>query len=248
MRQKVSVITVCYNCKNEIEQTVMSVISQTYPYIEYLIIDGNSSDGTLDIVYKYKDKIKKIISEPDNGIFDAMNKGINIASGDWIIFMNAGDVFYSKDVISAIFEKFDENQVGVIFGDALFVKETKSILYKSKPFYKSNVLYPDMGICHQAIFVKMDLAKQFKFDTSFKLSADYNMIYNIYKYGVKFLYKAIPICKYDLSGVSTCNYYLKTKEKINIINSHHRIAELLLLLKARFIQTKIYLSKYKRYF
>ena len=103
IQPKISVVTVCYNAVNDIEKTILSVINQTYPNIEYLIIDGGSTDGTMDIVNKYKDKIDVIVSEPDKGIYDAMNKGIDRATGDWINFMNAGDCFFEKETVNSVF-------------------------------------------------------------------------------------------------------------------------------------------------
>lgn len=98
----ISVVTVSYNAVSTIEQTILSVINQTYPHIEYIIIDGGSTDGTVDIIKKYADKIAYWVSEPDKGIYDAMNKGIKVATGEWINFMNSGDCLYRNDTI----EKF----------------------------------------------------------------------------------------------------------------------------------------------
>ena len=99
---KISVITVAYNASRYIETTILSVINQTYSNIEYIIIDGGSTDGTVDIIKKYSNKISYWISEPDKGIYDAMNKGINKATGEWINFMNAGDTFHNPDTLSAV--------------------------------------------------------------------------------------------------------------------------------------------------
>lgn len=101
----ISVVTVSYNAVLTIEQTILSVINQTYPHIEYIIIDGGSTDGTVDIIKKYANRIAYWVSEPDKGIYDAMNKGIRTAKGEWINFMNAGDLFYSKDTLEKVFSK-----------------------------------------------------------------------------------------------------------------------------------------------
>ena len=101
----ISVVTVSYNAVSTIEQTILSVINQTYPNVEYIIIDGGSTDGTVDIIKKYADKIAYWVSEPDKGIYDAMNKGVVVATGEWINFMNAGDIFTDSDVIDKLFHQ-----------------------------------------------------------------------------------------------------------------------------------------------
>ncbi len=213
MNPKVSIVTVTYNCENEIENTIKSIISQTYSNIEYIIIDGASKDRTLSIINKYKQHITICISEPDKGIFDAMNKAINMATGKWILFMNAGDSFINNDIVKNIFNNFnyDEN-IGVIFGDAFFVKRGEKKLYKSRPFYSEKIKYKEMGICHQSIFCRTDLAKLIKFDIKYKYAADYNMIMQIYKKGYAFYNLNYPIAIYDLTGLSTNNCISQFKE------------------------------------
>lgn len=102
-RPLVTVITISYNAEAIIERTILSVINQTYPAVEYIIIDGGSTDSTVDIIEKYANKVTYWISEPDNGIYDAMNKGLDIATGKWVSFMNSGDYYYSNNVLDAIF-------------------------------------------------------------------------------------------------------------------------------------------------
>ena len=110
MDPKISVITISYNAEKEIEKTILSVISQTYSNIEYLIIDGASKDDTMVIVNKYKDRISHIVSEPDKGIYDAMNKGVKYATGEWIVMMNAGDIFNNESVLQNIMNNIPEGK------------------------------------------------------------------------------------------------------------------------------------------
>ena len=119
----ISVVTVSYNAVLTIEQTILSVINQTYPHIEYIIIDGGSTDGTVDIIKKYANRIAYWVSEPDKGIYDAMNKGIRTAKGEWINFMNAGDLFYSKDTLEKVFSKSINDNIKVIYGDVMLNKQ-----------------------------------------------------------------------------------------------------------------------------
>ena len=150
MQPKITIITICYNAEACIERTILSVINQTYPNIEYIIIDGNSTDNTLQIVEKYKDKITKIISEPDKGIYDAMNKGLRITTGDWVNFMNAGDSFYSNDVLGKVFCQ-DYSGISVIWGDAMLIQNgTKQEIFRATPFYNYKLPFrTGKGICQQ---------------------------------------------------------------------------------------------------
>lgn len=122
MVKKITVVTVCFNAESVLEQTILSVLNQTYKDIEYLIIDGGSKDGTLGIIKKYSDKVKWI-SEPDKGIYDAMNKGVKMASGEWINFMNAGDRFASNDVLEKIFAKDYPDEVKFLYSDNFYQTE-----------------------------------------------------------------------------------------------------------------------------
>ncbi len=159
----ITVVTVVLNAKDHIEQTVLSVINQTYSNIEYIIIDGGSTDGTLDIIRKYEDKITLWKSEPDKGIFDAMNKGIDLATGEWVNFMNAGDFFYTDDILEKIFKNKNIEEE-VIYGDhyhTFYIGNNKipKLIKSVKPEKEFWLHIPG----HQACFVKTGIIKQNKF-------------------------------------------------------------------------------------
>ena len=121
-KPKITVVTVCYNAAVTIEKTILSVVGQTYNNIEYLIIDGGSKDDTLAIIKKYESNISKWISEPDKGIYDAMNKAIKMATGEWINFMNAGDCFATNDVLEKIFQENIPDNVKFLYSDNYYIE------------------------------------------------------------------------------------------------------------------------------
>ena len=191
---KISVVTVCYNAQNEIEETILSIINQTYDNVEFIIIDGGSTDGTCDIIKKYQNRIAYFVSEPDKGIYDAMNKGLDNCTGSWVIFMNAGDTFANNNVISNF--PYDSRYLAM-YGNAIYIERTGLRLRKGQ---KENVVYRDMPNTHQTFFVKTEEAKKVKFDIKYKFSADYNMIYQFYlRCGVACLkYVDMDICYYNV--------------------------------------------------
>lgn len=197
----VSIITVVFNSKNSIENTILSVLDQSYSNIEYIIIDGGSTDGTLDILKKYENKFSYFLSEPDFGIYDAMNKGITVAKGEWINFMNSGDSFYSKESLSQI-TNFFTRHINILYGDTLlnFGNDTNFKIKYARDF--SQIKY-SIPFCHQSVFVRDELIKDTKFDLKYKYSADYNYFLNLFKFK-KYNYKKVDmvISIYDMNGVS----------------------------------------------
>src|SRR3569833_2200551 len=195
---KVSVITVCYNASLNIELTVNSVLNQDYPNIEYIIIDGGSTDGTVEIIKKYETKISKWLSEPDKGIYDAMNKGIKIATGDRIYFLGAGDELLN--VMDKVVDYF-KNPDCIYYGN-VYIKDL-SIIYDGKfPAHKLAV----NNISHQAIFYPADVFKKYQYDTRYEYLADHHL--NMLCYGDKrFTFKFIPVivCIYEGNGLSANN-------------------------------------------
>ena len=196
---RISVVTVCYNAVDCIEQTMLSVLDQTYHDIEYIIIDGGSTDGTVDIIKKYADRLAYWISEPDKGIYDAMNKGIAVATGDYINFMNAGDTFRDQ---SSIYTYVDviKPESEIIYGDVI-IKYHSRFQYR-KPL-RLDHLSECLPFCHQSVIVKTGLLRDRQFDTSYRILGDYDFFYSCYKRGLCFQYIPEALSVYDSTeGVS----------------------------------------------
>jgi glycosyltransferase involved in cell wall biosynthesis len=178
--KKVSIITVCYNSEKTIRDTIESVLSQDYQWIEYIIIDGGSSDNTLNIIREYRVKIAKIFSEPDDGIYDAMNKGLRFSSGDIVGILNSDDYYENSSVISDVVHHFGSNpNVGLIFGDVVFVDpvDTDNItrFYGSKAFRSWKLRFGWMPP-HPATFIKKtSYEKVGNYAVDYKISADYEL-------------------------------------------------------------------------
>lgn len=205
----ISVITVSYNAVTSIEKTMLSVLNQIYDRVEYIIIDGGSVDGTLEMIQKYVDRLGYWVSEPDKGIYDAMNKGILNASGDWIIFMNCGDIFVDENVLYSLFYGKKYENIDVLYGDALEVDSNgRRRLLKARDS-KSNNIPP--AYRHGASFVRREIHKTFLFDLSrrdlFSYGLDYDCICRMYRANKSFKYCNIIIMEYLKDGIS--NHPLK---------------------------------------
>lgn len=214
MKAKISVITISYNCKDAIEKTIRSVLGQNYDNTEYVIIDGNSTDGTTDVIEKYRDQIDYYVSEKDRGIYDAMNKGIAAATGDWVIFMNAGDFFAEKDVLQKVSDLIDEDSV-VVYGDIII--QCSGYYYIGKPNGVAQIAR-SMPVFHQSALVRLGYHKKHLFDTSFKSSGDYDFFYKChFEDKCKFQYVPITIACFDNSeGMSKDNHGLSLHENLRI--------------------------------
>lgn len=203
---KLSVVTVCLNAEGDIENTMRSVLEQTWQDLEYIIIDGASSDGTLNVIRstasKYPHRNIHIKSEPDAGIYNAMNKGIAQATGEWINFMNAGDTFVSSTTIEQLFAYSIAEDVAVIFGDDYLICPFGKYLNLRKDIISFNQGCP---FCHQAAFTRVEIIKKYGFDENFLLAGDYNLFLTIYKAKHIFEHKRIPIVNYKFGGISFQN-------------------------------------------
>jgi len=189
----VTVITVTLNDAEKLEKTICCVLEQTYPLIEYIIIDGRSTDSTPGLLKKYEGKIHRVVSEPDNGIFDAMNKGIDLASGKWIIFLNAGDYFYEKNTVETVFNT-GYGDAHFIYGHTYFLGGDFRGVVKAWSF---DSLWKTMIFTHQSLFTRGDVLKKHKFDTSFKICADYQLIFDSYMEGLRFFNSDKVIAAFD---------------------------------------------------
>ena len=195
----ISVITVCLNSEKYLEETIKSVINQTYNNIEYIIIDGGSIDNTLDIIQKYENKIDYWISESDDGIYDAMNKGIILARGKWLNFMNAGDIFYENNTIERIFlgKNYD---VDFFYGDCKIVYNPKFSRIQQAGVI--NNLWKGMIFSHQSLFTRSHVFEKYKFNINNKIGADYEFIYNCYINKHKFYNLHFPVSENLAGGLS----------------------------------------------
>jgi len=177
---KVSIITVCYNSAATIENTIKSVLSQTYPNIEHIIIDGGSTDGTLDVIERYRKKVAVVVSEPDRGIYDAMNKGIARASGDIIGTLNADDFYACSDVIENVVRVMERSRVDVCWGDLEYVSPrdiNKVVRYWRSSEYTLGKFKRGWHPPHPTFFVQRTVYEKYgKFNLEFKIAADYELM------------------------------------------------------------------------
>lgn len=184
---KITIVTVCYNAAETIEKTIESVISQDYKDIEYLIIDGKSTDGTLDILSNYKEiSYIRIISEKDSGLYNAMNKGIKMATGEYILFLNSGDYFCDNKVLSDISQ---ELKADIVYGNVIRQKSDGNILERYPSKYRVMwLLLQGKMMSHQVMFTKTDIMRIYGFDESFRITADYNFLVRAKKNGCSMHY------------------------------------------------------------
>jgi glycosyltransferase involved in cell wall biosynthesis len=195
---KISIITITYNSEKTLDDTIKSVLSQTYKNIEYIIVDGASTDGTIKIVTSYGDKITKFISESDNGIYDAMNKGLKLASGDIVGILNSDDVYFDENVISNVVAKFEESKTDSIYGDLYYVDENdlqKVQRYWKSSEFKEGSFAKGWHPPHPTFFVKKEVyVKYGYFDLEMKVSADFELMIRFlerYKISTAYLPKVL---------------------------------------------------------
>lgn len=200
----ISLITVTFNAEQLLAQTWQSAINQTYQNFELILVDGGSKDNTLQVAKKFEKKIGAVISEPDKGIYDAMNKGIKAAKGEWVYFLNAGDSFYNNEVLSSIFENKNYEDIELIYGKVQTVNEPTGVNYINGKFVTFSDFFTHYPICHQATFTHVNAFEKIGFyNINYKLVSDNTWFALFFKNQVN---KAIFIDKiiafYDIQGAT----------------------------------------------
>jgi glycosyltransferase involved in cell wall biosynthesis len=216
-----SVITVVYNNVDHVERTLLSVLNQTYPHIEYIVIDGASTDGTLQVIEKYKDRIAKLISEPDKGIYDAMNKGLAVATGDYVLFMNSGDEIYDPETVANIFASADN--ADIYYGETEMLNDKGESLgqrrHKAPNKFTWRSFKYGMSISHQAIYIKRSLVEQY--DPQYQLSADIDWIIRAAKKAKTIVNVNQYVAKYLVGGMSKAKHRQSLQERFDIMKRYY---------------------------
>jgi len=210
-----SIITICRNNLHELEKTYYSVKTQMCNNFEWIVIDGNSNDGTKE--WLEKNSIAKWVSEPDKGIYDAMNKGIDNASGEYLIFMNSGDEFANKQVLEDSKNKIKEKgRPHFVFGDSLDIDENGTVHYRKAKHFSKNWI--GMITQHQAMFFYKPALGSQKYSLTYPLAGDYDFISKVLKKTNEndLLYLEFPVCKFDMGGINEIHRFKALKEDYRI--------------------------------
>lgn len=217
---KVTIITVCFNAAPLLRKTIENVIAQDYPNKEYIIIDGHSSDNTQELLQQYDKYIHTWISEPDKGIYDAMNKGVRLCTGQWAIFMNAGDTFASSNILTQVFSM--PHHSDVIYGDV----RKNNMVHKAEPGHNAHRMF----FCHQCAFTRTTCLREYPFDLQHPFSADFKLYKTLIKAGKIFEQIHLTIADYDTSGISNTKRSAGIMDNIRIIREVDNLKNQLRLL------------------
>lgn len=221
---KFSVITVTYNAAAVLEDTIQSVITQTYHHVEYIIVDGGSTDGTLDIVAQYRDRIATVVSEPDKGLYDAMNKGMRLATGDYLCFLNAGDSFHEDDTLQSIAHSLTRSALpDVIYGQTELVDSEGHFVRMRRLSAPEHLNWKSfrqgMLVCHQAFFAKRALAEPY--DLRYRFSADFDWCIRVMKRAQTLHNTHLTLIDYLEEGMTTRNRRASLRERFRIMVKHY---------------------------
>jgi glycosyltransferase involved in cell wall biosynthesis len=216
-----SVITIVYNDVKNIEHTLLSVLQQTYTNIEYIVIDGNSNDGTTEIIKRYQNRIAKFICEKDEGIYDAMNKGLAISTGDYVLFMNSGDEFYAPDTVENVFASADD--ADIYYGETEMIDSNRQSLgkrrHKAPAHFTWRGFKYGMSISHQAIYIRRSLTELY--DRRYGLSADIDWIIRAAKKAKKIVNVNHYVARYLVGGMSKTKHRQSLLERFDIMKRYY---------------------------
>ena len=224
---KFSIITVTYNAGKVLEETIQSVIAQSYQPLEYLIIDGGSKDNTLDIANKYRSHLNHIVSEPDKGLYDAMNKGIRLATGDYLCFLNAGDKLHDNDTLQHMVHSLQplKELPDVLYGETAIVDSKGHFLRMRRLSTPQELTWKSfkegMRVCHQAFFAKRELAVDTPYDLQYRFSADFDWCIRIMKQSKSLHNTHLTVIDYLNEGMTTQNHKASLKERFCIMGKHY---------------------------
>ena len=217
---KISIVTVCFNSEATIERAIQSVIAQKYEELEYIVIDGNSSDRTCEIIRKYEEDISYWISEPDEGIYHAMNKGIAAATGQVIAFLNSDD-WYNDNTLSKVRHYFENNDVDLVSGNIYFYEEGEALVEDIPKQTAVEDYFFDIGLPHPALFARTALFPKYgSFDTQYKIAADYDWMLRVCTGGARVLVVEDFFTYFSCGGMSTAGKYQAVKEQRRAALAH----------------------------
>lgn len=220
-----SIISVTFNAEFFLERTILSVLGQTYPRVEFIVVDGASKDGTLAIIERYDKRISRWISEPDKGLYDAMNKGMKMATGDYLCFLNAGDMFYEPETLQKMVDSIQSQSElpDVLYGHTVLVDESGRFkrMRRLEPPEELNwkSFRQGMLVCHQAFFAKRTIAVDY--DLNFRYSADQDWCIRTMKKADKLFNTHLTLIRYLEEGMSTRNRKASLKERFQIMVRHY---------------------------
>lgn len=248
---KVSIITACFNSEKTIEDTIRSVAMQTYKNIEYIVVDGASTDETLNIINKYGSVITKLISEPDTGVYNAMNKGIQASTGDLLFFLNADDVFINEHVVQQFAEFALNTQTGLILGNIVALDRINGRVFHVTQEYVDKFKLINAFLCHPAMFFKKELFDKYGlYNEKYKIVSDYEWYVKYFvKFEGDFAYLNKPVSIFDMSGVSSeeKNKEFHQKERDEVLEKYFTSFELKTVkLMAKIFPRKINKFKFRK--
>jgi glycosyltransferase involved in cell wall biosynthesis len=216
----ISIITINFNHFQDLQKTFSNVISQTYQDLEYIVIDGGSKDGTVDFLKENIKFMRCWISERDNGIYDAMNKGTRLARGEWIIFMNSGDCFSHENTIEQIAPYLNRSNDVVYGGFESIVNDEYGYRVSQRQPEDLAQIWHQIPTCHQSVFVRRELQSQYPFDISLIWCADHDFLARLYQLGSKFQEVPLVISKFDTSGGKVRDLLTYTRERWSICRKY----------------------------